>query len=106
MEPELITQSRLHAKTSGLIDPYLAGDRGALAIKAAYILRDTVKVMGTRALKPASCALFYDDLGKPRHGGTGHTMAVCERIGVPFLDQRVWMRWLEDGRGQLAGKPD
>lgn len=96
-EPELIAQSRLHAKTSGLIDPYLAGERNAVTIKAAYILRDTVKVMGTKTIKPASCALFYDDLQAPRRGGTGHTMAVCERNGVPFMDQRVWMSWVEGG---------
>ena len=96
-EPELIAQSRLHAKTSRLIDPYLTGERNAVTIKAAYILRDTVKVLGTQDVKPAACALFYDNLDNPRRGGTGHTMAVCERNGVPVLDQRCWFQWLEDG---------
>ena len=96
-EPELIAQSRLHGKTSGLIDPYLAGERNAVTIKAAYILRDTVKVLGTKDVMPAACALFYDDPQAPRRGGTGHTMAVCERNAVPVLDQRCWFQWLEDG---------
>lgn len=97
LEPDLIEQTRRHPATSRLIDPYLDGDRGPLAIKAAYILRDTVKVMGTKDLVPAVFALFYDDLQHPGKGGTGHTMAVCRRCGVPFVDQNVWFNWLEWG---------
>ncbi|SHG68668.1 hypothetical protein SAMN05444483_12217 [Salegentibacter echinorum] len=79
-----------------LIDKYVAGENNRYVIKAAYILRDTVKVLGTNSgVPPISFAFFYDDLDKPKTGGTGHTINVCERNDVPFLTQQEWMNWLE-----------
>lgn len=96
-EPEVVYQSRQHPQMSGLVDKYLAQVRNRLTIKAAYILRDTVKVNGTRSgISPASVALFYDDLLNPMQGGTGHTITVCKNLLVPYCNQRVWMQWLAE----------
>jgi hypothetical protein len=93
-EPELIYETRQNQNRS-LVDRYLQGDRGRLGMKAAYLLRDTAKVTGAGEIPPATVGIFYDDLSNPRTGGTGHTMAVCERRNVPVWDQKVWMLWLE-----------
>jgi len=63
-------------------------------MKAAYIIRDTAKVLGAGVAKPTSLGIFYDDLDQPKTGGTGHTMIVCEGSNVPVIDQRVWFQWL------------
>ena len=94
-EPEVVYQSKSNKKTEKLIDNYVSGDRDRYSIKAAYIIRDTVKAIGTGELPPTTVGLFYDDLANPRTGGTGHTMNVCEQNRIPVLDQRTWMGWLE-----------
>lgn len=94
-EPEVVYQSRQNPKMAGLVDKYVEQVRNRLTMKAAYILRDTVKVTGTLSgINPASVALFYDDLSNPLQGGTGHTISVCKNLLVPFCDQRDWMQWL------------
>ncbi len=94
-EPEVVYQSKLNHKTEKLIDQFVSGERNPLAMKAAYIIRDTVKVLGTQEIPPATFAIFYGNLDNPRTGGTGHTMNVCEKNGVPFIDQRIWFEWLK-----------
>lgn len=94
-EPEVVYHARGNKKMEKLIDQYVAGDRNQYAMKAAYILRDTVKVVGARGIMPASIGIFYDDLLEPMSGGTGHTMQVCENNGIPLLDQRTWFEWLK-----------
>lgn len=94
-EPDMIYETRQN-KSSKLVDRYVDGDRGRLGMKAAYLLRDTAKVTGAKGIPPATAGIFYDDLSKPKTGGTGHTMEVCDRKGVPVIDQRVWMGWLGD----------
>lgn len=93
-EPEVVYYSRGNKKMEKLIDQYIAGDRNPYAMKAAYILRDTVKVVGANGISPASIGIFYDDLSDPMSGGTGHTMQVCLNNGIPLLDQRTWLEWL------------
>jgi hypothetical protein len=93
-ESEVIAFSKSNAKMGKLVDQYIDGKRDRFSIKAAYIIRDTIKVTGVKNLPPASFALFYDDLSNPRSGGTGHTMNVCHQNHVPFLDQKVWFGWL------------
>ena len=93
-EPDVVYESRMHVKTQKLVDRYVAGERDRYALKAAYILRDTVKVLGAEGIPPAAFAFFYDDLEAPETGGTGHTMQVCQRNNVPFIDQRIWFSWL------------
>lgn len=97
-EEAVIYQSKQHKGTAKLIDQYIGGNRNRYAIKSAYIIRDTVKVIGTQSLPAISLGIFYEDLGAPRQGGTGHTINVCERNGIPAIDQRTWFTWLTDGR--------
>jgi len=94
-EPELIYQSKSNKKTENLIDRYVDGKRDKHSIKAAYIIRDTIKVLGAENIKPANLGIFYDDLGNPKQGGTGHTMKVCEQNNIPVIDQTIWFGWLK-----------
>lgn len=93
-EPEIVYLSKKNAKTSKLIDPYVSGVVNRYTTKAAYILRDTVKVLGTADIPPAAFGIFYDDLSDPMKGGTGHTMRVCIEKEVPLIDQRTWFGWI------------
>lgn len=93
-ETEVIYQSKRNKKTERLIDRYVSGARDRYSIKAAYIIRDTIKAVGTSDIKPATFGIFYDDLDQPMSGGTGHTMKVCEQNGIPVVNQKVWFDWL------------
>ena len=93
-DSEIVFQSKSNKKTENLIDKYIAGNKNQYTIKASYIIRDTVKVIGTDQIKPATFGIFYDDLNCPMSGGTGHTMNVCNQKNIPFIDQRVWFNWL------------
>jgi hypothetical protein len=95
-EPEVVYESKSNKKMERLIDKYVSGENNRFVIKAAYIIRDTVKVLGTNSgVPPIAFALFYDDEDEPRSGGTGHTINVCERNKVPFLTQQDWIKWLD-----------
>jgi hypothetical protein len=76
-ESEVVYQSKTNKKTVKLIEKYVSGARDRYSIKAAYIIRDTIKVLGTHDIKPATFGLFYDDLDHPKEGGTGHTINIC-----------------------------
>jgi hypothetical protein len=79
-------------KNKGLIGK--RDKKGALAAKAAYLIRDTMKVTGHSELFPKPvCALFYVDLNDPFAGGTGHTIRVCQQEGVPYAFQDSWQQW-------------
>lgn len=94
-EPEVVYQSKNNKKTKSLIDKYVAGPKDRFAIKAAYIIRDTVKVTGTNSGIPAvNFAFFYDDELNPKTGGTGHTMEVCDINKVSYLTQSAWSKWI------------
>jgi len=95
-EPEIAVLSKTNKKTERLINDFIKGTRNRYTIKAAYIIRDTVKVTGAAGINPASFALFYDDLENPEKGGTGHTMNICRIKNVTLADQRVWSSWLQD----------
>ena len=95
-EPEVVYQSKTNKKTGKFIDEFVAGKKNHLTMKAAYILRDTIKVTGTKMIRPTNFGLFYDDLENPRSGGTGHTMNICEINNVDYADQRTWMKWLNE----------
>jgi len=94
--PEVVYHSKNNKKTENLIDKYVLGEKNRYTIKAAYIIRDTVKVMGADDIKPATFGIFYDDLISPRTGGTGHTMNVCGQMNIPFVDQREWFGWVKE----------
>lgn len=94
-EPEVIYQSKKNKKTKSLIDKYVDGATDRFAIKAAYIIRDTVKVTGTKSgIPPINFAFFYDNEQKPKTGGTGHTMEICEINKVPYFTQKDWGKWI------------
>ena len=94
-EPEIVYHSKNHKATKSLIDKYIAGNKDKYAIKAAYILRDTIKVLGTNAgIPPITVALFYEDLENPMQGGTGHTQRVCLENNITFINQTTFFEWL------------
>lgn len=93
---EIIYQSKKNKKLENLIDQYLSGNVNRYSIKAAYIIRDTIKALGTDEIKPATFGIFYDDLINPRTGGTGHTMNVCEQNNISIADQTIWFKWLTE----------
>lgn len=95
-ETEVVYQSKSNKKTEKLIDKFVSGDNNPYTIKAAYIIRDTIKAIGTEEIKPATFGIFYDDLDKPMTGGTGHTMNVCKQNNIPIIDQRIWFKWLNE----------
>lgn len=95
-EEAVLYYSKQNKKTKHLIDRYVNGERGRYAIKAAYIIRDTVKVIGTKEIKPVSLGIFYDDLDDPMKGGTGHTMDICIKNNIPVINQLEWMKWLNN----------
>jgi hypothetical protein len=95
-EPEVLYQSKNNKKTNNLIDKYALGEKNRFTIKAAYIIRDTIKAIGTAEIKPATFGIFYDDLENPKKGGTGHTMNVCEQNSIPVIDQNIWFNWLDE----------
>jgi hypothetical protein len=79
-------------KNKGLIQK--RDGKGRLAAKAAYLIRDTMKVVGHTDVFPKPfCALFYIDLEDPMAGGTGHTIRVCQQEEVPVVFQDSWMQW-------------
>jgi len=81
---------------AGLVKRYRSqGKWERQTIKLAYLLRDTLKVVGSPALKlkPASLGIFYVDNSNPNSGGTAHTIRVCRLCGVPVLDQNTWVQW-------------
>jgi len=71
------------------------GGKGRMAVYAAYLIRDTMKVTGFAPdfIKPI-CGIFYVDPEDPMKGGTGHTVRVCELEGVPVAFQDAWQNWL------------
>ncbi|MFM2337502.1 MAG: hypothetical protein RL115_695 [Bacteroidota bacterium] len=95
-EPEVVYHSKSNKKTKLLVDQFIAGNKNHYSIKAAYIIRDTIKAIGTKVIKPASFGIFYDDKSNPQSGGTGHTMNVCKQNNIPFIDQQIWFNWLKE----------
>lgn len=80
----------------GLVDAYRERGRGwPLGAKGAYLMRDTLKVVGhaESGLAPATAGLFYVNEADPLSGGTGHTIRVCLEHNVPVVMQSVWLGW-------------
>jgi hypothetical protein len=94
--PEVLKQSKNNKKTANLIDQYVSGAKNRFTIKAAYIIRDTIKAIGTADISPSTFGIFYDDLSNPMSGGTGHTMNVCLQNNIPIIDQKIWFKWLTE----------
>lgn len=86
-----------------LVDLYVREKGGsANAAKGAYLLRDTLKVLGCAELNlaPATVGIFYVNEADPMGGGTGHTIRVCSEQGVPVVTQAAWRRWLPSSRAE------
>ena len=89
--------------TKGLVEAYrVSGGKGPVGAKAAYLLRDTLKVLGAPEadLAPATAGLFYVNEADPLTGGTGHTVRVCREFGIPVVFQAVWRKWVDRGTGK------
>lgn len=67
----------------------------ASAAKIKYLLRDTLKIIGSEApsFAPATAGLFWVNPLKPKQGGTAHTIRVCEQAGLPLWTQDKWENW-------------
>lgn len=94
-EDAVVLQSKANKAMNRLVDKYLEGDINRNTMKAAYIIRDTVKAIGTKDIPPATFGIFYDDLNAPLQGGTGHTMSVCTQNNIPIINQTKWMSWID-----------
>jgi hypothetical protein len=82
-----------------LADYYLSlvpPPKSAAASKATYLLRDTLKVVGSTALglAPSDLGIFFVNADRPAGGGTGHTIKVCQLHGVPVATQTEWATWV------------
>ncbi len=95
-EPQILYESKRNKQQKGLVESYEKGVDPKNSVKGAYIVRDTVKVTGapSQGISPAHFGIFYDDLRKPKSGGTGHTMMVCDNQMVPYVNQKVWGEWI------------
>lgn len=93
-ESEVVYQSKNNVKTKNLVERYVNGYRDSITNKAAYIIRDTVKVLGVNGIAPANFGIFYDNLENPFKGGTGHTMKICQTNNIPIINQNTWKKWL------------
>jgi hypothetical protein len=76
----------------GLVRLFLARGRTSVTVKAMYLLRDTMKVIGGASigLRPADFGFFFVNPEKPFSGGTGHTIRVCQKMKVPVYTQDEW----------------
>lgn len=93
-EPLTKACSAASPENSRLFDLYLRGITGTPAYsKSLYLIRDGLKVLGSPGLglAPASVAIFFIDESNPAAGGTGHTIRLCQQLGVPVLTQRDWL---------------
>jgi len=82
--------------TESLLRLFAAHGRNRVTAKAAYLLRDTMKVAGASSigLAPADFGFFFVNPEAPRAGGTGHTIRVCRAMQVPVFTQDEWEKWL------------
>jgi hypothetical protein len=92
----IVIQSKSNKKNVRIFDAYIEGERNTMAMKAAYLLRDTLKVLGNPPIiKSADFAIFYDDLMNPESGGTGHTISICRTNNIPNINQIILFNWVE-----------
>ena len=68
--------------------------KNRFTVKAIYLLRDALKVTGLKRLNfaPADVGIFYTSADKPKGGGTGHTIRMCELCNIPVYTQMDWMK--------------
>ncbi|HMP73028.1 MAG TPA: hypothetical protein PKE55_07155 [Kiritimatiellia bacterium] len=91
-----VATSRIGRDVGRLAKLYTASGRTTSAgTKAAYLLRDTMKVLGAPeiGLPPVTVGIFYVNEADPLAGGTGHTVKVCAYHQIPVVFQEIWMDW-------------
>lgn len=98
-ETAAVVESTLAASPDleSLIRLYLDRGRNNVTVKAMYLLRDTLKVIGAPScnLPPADFGFFFVNPEKPLSGGTGHTIRVCKKMKVPVYTQDDWDGWAQ-----------
>jgi hypothetical protein len=70
---------------------------------AQLLLRDTLKVTGSEAFQKPVAGVFFVHAPDPDRGGTGHTIRVCRRQGVPVITQFDWLGWNLEGGPSSVG---
>ena len=95
-DDDLVYYTKSNKANSNLVNRYMDGHKDRNGMKAAYLFRDTMAIIGSKSLPldPVSFAFFYIDPSDPLGGGTGHTMKVCQENNIPFLTQEIWMSWV------------
>lgn len=94
-ETRLLYETKKNKKHAKQVDRYAEGKRDVNAIKASYIIRDTLLVIGGNNIPPTDAVLYYDNLLKPLEGGTGHTIKMCMAHNIPVFNQRIWKNWVD-----------
>lgn len=96
-EKQIIYESkRATPKNKRLFEAYELQQDGLMKQKSLYLLRDTLKVLGSpeNNLAPIAAGIFFVNEDDPESGGTGHTMRVCRQNNVPVFKQDDWMNWM------------
>ena len=96
-EKQIIYESkRATPKNKRLFEAYELQQEGMMKQKSLYLLRDTLKVLGSpeNKLAPITAGIFFVNQDDPESGGTGHTMRVCRQNNVPVFTQDDWMKWM------------
>ena len=97
-EKQIIYESkRATPANKRLIEAYENKREGVMKQKSLYLLRDTLKVIGSpeNGLRPITAGIFFVNEDDPTSGGTGHTIRVCRQNNVPVLTQDVWLNWMQ-----------
>lgn len=94
IEKKLVTKAKEVSTSKNSIEQFFLKENRKMAENGRYFLRDTMMVLGTKEIKKADFAIFYDDLRNPKLGGTGHTIQICEKNGVLKINQKIWLKWL------------
>ena len=96
-EKQIIYESkRATPKNKRLFEAYELQHEGIMKQKSLYLLRDTLKVLGSpeNNLAQITAGIFFVNQDDPESGGTGHTMRVCRQNNVPVFTQDDWMKWM------------
>lgn len=95
-DDDLVYYTKSNKANVNLVNRYIDGHKDRNGMKAAYLFRDTMAIIGSKSipLEPVSFAFFYIDPNDPLGGGTGHTIQVCQENNIPYLTQEIWMSWV------------
>ena len=80
---------KANSNRAQLVKFYSPGSNSILSIKASYLLRDVLKLIGlmSKNFQIASAAIFHTHSNKITEG-TFHTMKVCKYLGIPQFASR------------------